>query len=137
MSQVFTAARTYDENRLRNTDRRFTISDAMILVLSMAAGLALARWYLVITPDFLGVVDSIRAVVHFLLLTGCFGVILLRLRRPRPNARRLFRQPGFVACVSVALSSIVHTVNSAINELSQYGIAGWTSRETRIVILNS
>jgi hypothetical protein len=39
-------------------------------------------------------------------LTSCFAVpwmcavVLLRLRKPRPAARRLARQPGFVACMA-------------------------------------
>lgn len=84
--------------------RKFTLADIMILVAASAAGLALARtvlktqnspWYFAYpmgagSPIVLGLT---------------VGLLVIRLRKPRPAARRLFRQPGAAASL-VALASV-------------------------------
>jgi hypothetical protein len=95
--------------------RPFTLGDAMIVIIALALGLAIAR------PGIGLVVDSIRSdpkypfrtwagavslgrILNLLLLN--FLVILqpafliLRLRRPRAPLRSLIGQPGFAACAA-------------------------------------
>ncbi|MEJ7638401.1 MAG: hypothetical protein WKF75_10620 [Singulisphaera sp.] len=45
-----------------------------------------------------------------MLLTGTFGVLILRLLPPRPRLPRLARQPGFVACVTYLAVAVFTTV---------------------------
>jgi hypothetical protein len=112
--------------------RKFSLLDAMILVAGMALGFAFIgnpgpelRNFTWRSPlDGLRAFDDVNAEgmilrgVHRLLwlvtswltpglIPWAFATILLRLRRPRPSLRRLVRQPGFAACLAVALLSLV------------------------------
>ncbi len=91
--------------------RRFTILDAMVLVVATAAGLALLRWTWKVT-EFSGSLTGfqqfdlielgLRATFSFL-ATWTPALLILRLVRPRPRWRELARQPGMVACAAATL----------------------------------
>ena len=101
--------------------RRFTIADAMILIATSAVGWfgvqstlggtfgprrIFAAWRARTPgPDTL-VVVGLAIVVPFLATTTA-AILIMRLRRPRPTSRRLFRQPGTVACVAALLAMLI------------------------------
>jgi hypothetical protein len=86
------------------SSRRFTLSDAMILVAATAVGLAMARAY---DPTF-----SAPSPARFLKLgwgaPACvvaalaLALILLRARRARPRLRHMLLRPGMAACCALA-----------------------------------
>ncbi len=96
--------------------RCFRISDALALVAATALGLAGCRLYFspsdigwgnlwhsrdssVLVNLWMAVMGAIPA-ASMLLLSWTTAVLLLRLRTPRPRRRRLWCQPGFLACVA-------------------------------------
>jgi hypothetical protein len=93
--------------------RSFGLTDAMILVVAVATGLSVNRmdW-----PLFLlrwsNPVDAHDSIEHFLGLvmphaaTMTVALLALRMRSPRPQFRRIARQPGSVACM-VALAMLL------------------------------
>ena len=102
------------------SQRRFVLADAMILIVATAIGTALVRTYLL---DIMASMPrrgiwmppnprirtqiAMRAVLLAgvpLLAVWTVALLLLRLRRPRPRLRRLFRQPGAIACAVVMLA---------------------------------
>ncbi|WP_165228102.1 hypothetical protein [Aquisphaera insulae] len=93
--------------------RPFRLTDAMILLAAVAAGLwvnrpdwafALLRWR---QP-----VDAHNAFVHLLdlvtphLAIGTMAALAITMRPPRPSIRRLARKPGAAACMA-ALAALV------------------------------
>jgi hypothetical protein len=85
-----------------NPRRTFTIADGMILV--AAAAMALADPGLTgfrLEPGRLYVLRR----VTWACLSFTIALMTIRLRRPRPGRDELWRQPGWVACVWVAISS--------------------------------
>lgn len=92
-----------------NRFRRFTIADAMILVVAGAVAALLGRS---IAPSLdeppppgFAAIWQYLAWVQLLgssaTVPGMAAMIAIRLRRPRPSRLRLGFQPGFVACVAV------------------------------------
>jgi hypothetical protein len=95
--------------------RRFTLTDAMVIVAAIAVSLIPIRvgvsssgrpW--VLPPIHFSNLREVRdSFVRLDLITSpclfCLSValILLRLRQPRPSIQRIFRQPGMVACTAV------------------------------------
>lgn len=92
--------------------RRFTISDALILVAATAIGLSQVRgilgdlgwfnwsqWKLEQHDYTL----KLFAVAVPILTAWTVAFLLLRLLRPRPGLRRLVRQPGMAACYAVLI----------------------------------
>jgi hypothetical protein len=77
--------------------RKFTLSDAMILVAATAIALANARFVVLMKPHLDGSVARIALVLPFLTFWTP-TLLLLRCRQPRPRFRRLVRQPGATAC---------------------------------------
>jgi hypothetical protein len=95
--------------------RPFGLGDAMILIVALALGLAVAG------PGIIIIADGIRTIPHkqfrtlagavslgrflniivlnflFFLIPAC---LILRLRRPRPTLRSMIGQPGFAACAA-------------------------------------
>jgi hypothetical protein len=101
------------------TSRRFTLLDGMILIAATAVGFALIEWYV----ELLGISGYFRLISYSLaeislvvLATApllsmlSFGLLVLRLRPPRPSLHRLLCQPGFVASISVTISSVVSVI---------------------------
>jgi hypothetical protein len=74
--------------------RNPNVADLMILVAATAAGLT----------GYLQVRDW-RTAASFLLTAWSLALIAIRLRGPRPRLRRVFRQPGMVACCVAILAS--------------------------------
>lgn len=94
--------------------RRFSIADAMILVVAGAVAALLGRS---IAPSlnepppsgFAAIwlyVAWVQQVGSCAAVPGMAAMIAIRLRRPRPSRLRLSYQPGFVACVAVMASLI-------------------------------
>lgn len=87
--------------------RRLRIQDIMALVAAAAIGLALAGW------GYGREFSRQAPASHQILVAYWFATLaalpatvttaLLRLARPRPSRRRLYAQPGFVGCVTVAV----------------------------------
>lgn len=102
--------------------RGFNIVDGLLLISASALGFAVWKHNLVnvwgipwrgSNVDADGVpLDLDRWVDLASVLVACqaWGTIALRLRRPRPRLCRLGRQPGFIACVAVSLSSLLDTM---------------------------
>jgi hypothetical protein len=100
--------------------RRFGIGDALLLLAATAIGLAVMRTMgnplrLVWEPgsasvlsQFLFITRTFPTIAAPLLLVWSAAMIVLRLRKPRPNRRRLWSQPGLLACVA-AISPFVWT----------------------------
>jgi hypothetical protein len=100
--------------------RKFTLTDAMVLVAAAAISLVPIREYLTFVQDR-RIVDSIprewslASIWRFstlaagmlapLALSLSLGLWILRLRKPRPAWRSLFRQPGAVASTAVVAES--------------------------------
>jgi hypothetical protein len=117
------------------TRRTFTVLDALILIAVTAMGLVwwriLAQYGLV--PDSLGshfLEASLRerlrsglliAVfeIYPLMVAWTFGLLLLRLRNPRPRLVRMARQPSFVAECAVLMALAV-----TVGELAGWRVAG-------------
>jgi hypothetical protein len=121
---------------------RPTLLDLLVLVASIAVGLALLRWRLAFADvlRFFGSISdappwrwsarSFSLRLSGLLdlaipcsLTGTLGVLILRLIPPRPRLPRLARQPGFVAC-SVFLAVATLTVGAVLVTLGVRGRLG-------------
>jgi hypothetical protein len=100
---------------VRPTGRPLSLADAMIFVIALGLGLALAR------PAILLIADAVRSdprwrfetlpgavslgrMLNIVLLNFLFfllpAFLIVRLRRPRPTLRSLICQPGFVACAA-------------------------------------
>lgn len=90
--------------------RRFTVSDGMVLVAATAVGFGVAR-YSELRVNGNGITLSIMARVQvwlsFVGLFLTFALLTLRLWRPRPDLRDLFRQPGFAANFAVMVTIVV------------------------------
>jgi hypothetical protein len=99
----------------RPKPRPFTLGDAMILIIALALGLALAR------PDIRSIAHGTYSVPHSAIRTqtgvvqlgGLYNLVvlsflffllpaflILRLKRPRPRLRSTMGQPGFAACAA-------------------------------------
>ena len=97
--------------------RRFTVTDAMVLIAATALGLASARALSRLALSTFGPdgawadpINLAYSVAFCLSQSWTFALLLLRLRRPRPGRRDLFRQPGFAACAAVTLTAILHVM---------------------------
>lgn len=128
--------------------RRLGLLDAMILVAAVAVGLGWARYqatrsvYLINyfgwmsaagAPLFLAghpVSATLARIWRWLALsvpcvtTLALGLLIVRLREPRPRGGRVFVQPGAAACGAVAVAATLETVRLSISLLYQNGIAG-------------
>jgi hypothetical protein len=102
-----------ESGRVRDTRRRLTVLDAMVLV--AAAGFALegARWnqqgaYRPWSIPGMPWAFRFGTVSSPFLVAGAVGLLVLRLRPPRPRLRRLVRQPGTSACLALLLAVVIH-----------------------------
>jgi hypothetical protein len=102
--------------------RPFTLGDAMILIIALAPGLALARSDLRdlvlqipmhLLHDFLtpGVAVPLGRALTMLVLHLVYfllpAYLILRLKRPRAPLRSLIRQPGLAACAALCAVLLV------------------------------
>jgi hypothetical protein len=99
------------------SDRPLTLLDAIILIAAFACGLG--GWlfrqrgmfyrgaaYEPIPVGIFGL--SAVALASILTLALCYGVVIASLRPPRPSWCRLSARPGFVACFTAVVTSLVH-----------------------------
>jgi hypothetical protein len=97
--------------------RGFTVAHAMILVASTALGYYLVSWDMV-TNAMNGIIHKnyracayvFAGVIHPVWLIWTFAALIIRLLPPRPAFRRLARQPGMIASVSVSLGAPIYLV---------------------------
>jgi hypothetical protein len=102
--------------------RSFRMSDGLLLMLATGVGLLVASdalgrnrywieeaWEGLQSPD--AGWDGLWELREYgyrifrpILLAWTAAIVVLRLRRPRPSRRRLWRQPGFVACFAVTFA---------------------------------
>jgi hypothetical protein len=85
--------------------RRITISDVMALVAVTAVSIVAARYmlsFMKLPAGWWGVSALLGSSAAA--LTATLALIPLRLRVPRPQWERLWRQPGWVACAAVVLA---------------------------------
>jgi hypothetical protein len=107
-----------------NPSRKFVISDVMAVIAAAAVGIALIRAtfpddaWMVWDPN-VGSAPGMRKgmMIHYVLscvlpfLVAWTPVLLfLRFRQPRPRLRRVFLQPGTVACVVATLAMTIEAV---------------------------
>ena len=108
----------------RRRSRPFTLGDAMIFIIALALGLALARPAIHSLALGIGRVPQsyywtragvVQIARHLIIIVFVFLLFLLPaflimwLRRPRPPLRSMMAQPGFLACaapVAVFLCSL-------------------------------
>jgi hypothetical protein len=102
------------------TPRPFRISDCLVLVAASGVGLAGCRFLFSLRDlvwgdlwktsnssaysTVLAIAIGTAPLVSVLLACLTLAVLTLRLTPPRPHRRRLWRQPGFLACVAVAFT---------------------------------
>lgn len=112
---------------MTRSNRRFTMLDGMILIAASAVGFWLTRlrlpgvnwsqlpatiWALLWSPPQggwtleygVGVTSELSALAIPSVLAWTLAVPILRFKGPRPRWRRIWRQPGIVACAWVLVS---------------------------------
>ena len=104
----------------RDEPRRFTILDAMVLMIGLAIGLAWViadirfleqyRW----TKSGGLLLTWVDDRLPLLIAPVTIAVFALRLTPPRPSRRRLCREPGFVACGAVTFILVATAVVSLL-----------------------
>lgn len=104
--------------------RKFMLLDGMIVIGSIALGLAPIRWIAPSQPTWLFLKSAASLFVwdvnyfdqvfselwplgSLMVLSLTLGLLVLRLREPRPKWRRLVRQPGLVAALAVMLAWLI------------------------------
>jgi hypothetical protein len=92
--------------------RRFNVADAMILIAATAVALASVQFQglpWILAEKWFPPKDNalhppedgdLAALISSLLVAWSIAVVILRFQRPRPSRRRLFIQPGFMACAT-------------------------------------
>ncbi len=98
--------------------RRFTISDGMILVAATALALVAARSKIVVPT--MGQTHWARAEPNLTWagLAFTLALIPIRLNRPRSVREDLWRQPGLVACISVAIALLISILQQVVSSLA-------------------
>ncbi len=92
--------------------RRFRLVDGMVVIGSIAAGLALNRYASKYDPPpedspwFFLAFRLVSANLFFLKI----AVVVLSLSPPRPRLSLLVRRPGFIACLALMLSDFIDLV---------------------------
>jgi hypothetical protein len=108
--------------------RRFSLIDAMILIAATALGLGLDLWMrrmpvFSLVPPTTRLSSLYYALAPWLSTAGCvallwsLAVVPMRLRKPRPTRRRLWRQPGVTACAAAGLATLLSVVSSIPDRL--------------------
>jgi hypothetical protein len=109
-----------DESRRRgrrtpHPRRLFGVLDGLILLVPVAIGCAVARPYLqdsyLIPPQewsgrWREIIEYSEKVASRFIAVMMPGLLVIRLRRPRPGLRRLSRQPGAVACAAASAAMV-------------------------------
>jgi hypothetical protein len=111
-----------------NSSRRPTVTDGLALIAAFAIAFALVRHWTnpswCVLPPLWGMrPPQTPSAGHLALnvfstrlswtipfaMTATLTLPVLRLRRPRPPLRRLFRQPGLVACAAAVIAMVFRT----------------------------
>jgi hypothetical protein len=107
--------------------RPLQIADLMILVVATAGALFLVNQLRAndngAAPVALGVASWIQTWITPWLSMMTLAFFVMRLRRPRPPFRLMFRQPGAIAAV-LALSNLVYIVILTLGRLAVRGTRG-------------
>ena len=120
--------------------RKFTLIDAMVLIAALAISFYPIRDYL----DFIeqrhvlrslgfdwSIVSIWRAGTLLSGLMAPLGIAVslaiwvLRMRQPRPDWRRLFRQPGMVACTATVAETIIFLLKVVLSEYYLWRTTGF------------
>jgi hypothetical protein len=104
---------------MRKTPRRkFTLSDAMILVAATALALALMRHRGPLDIEsqrlYINILNQLRdniLTISFVAAMWSLAGLVLRLRQPRPDVRFLTRQHGMVAFMAAAVVLAIRLIN--------------------------
>jgi hypothetical protein len=121
-------------------NRRFTLIDAMIFIAASAPGFLHLKHC--IDDPILGANSQIGAnsqklgvnlmiLYHYInfiipfMLMMTIAVLIIRLRKPRPPCRRIFRQPGTMAC----FGAIAVVLLEAVGSLIAYGMLAFDSSD--------
>jgi hypothetical protein len=121
--------------------RKFSLLDAMILVASAAIWLTLTRHFATRTNLrsiwYLGNYGWIRILhnqIALLFMILSLTLIAFRIRPPRPSRRRLWSQPGFVACVAAVLGVLLFALEIEVGRHAQLGNwPGWDRFGMRVL----
>jgi hypothetical protein len=125
------------------TRRPFGLLDGLILLVPVAIGFALSRPRLAVASwdpfnewasRWRGIIDFNLNVASRFVSVAMLGLLVVRLRHPRPGLRRLSRQPGTVACTAAALAmaaggTIVGTMRIFRESRFSEGDASWITFE--------
>ncbi len=76
--------------------------------------------------DYMLDLANITNIIGGCLFWASVGVTIIRLVPPRPSIRRLARQPGFVACLSVSIAGVAPLAVSVAQQVGR-ALIGWTS----------
>jgi hypothetical protein len=87
-----------------STSRRFQISDLLILVAVTGLGLGGCRLWLLPFEETRITLEIGTSLCSILLFVWTMALLLLRLGANRPRRRRLWCEPGFLACVTVGFA---------------------------------
>jgi hypothetical protein len=122
--------------------RRLTLADGLILIAAAAAGFAIGRIPQGVYPGRIPVVngDEVslfeRAMIstYWASLLVMLALIPLRLMPPRPPFRWIRRQPGFIACLTVAFGIAHMGVYFAVQRFKQ--LTPWANIDVLSLIVS-
>ncbi|MFI5457030.1 MAG: hypothetical protein ACHRXM_16415 [Isosphaerales bacterium] len=130
--------------------RKFTLVDAMVLIAAVGVGFVLIREYLdnplvrrvlwLVSHDWalstlwrLGTVLS--GMLAPLAVALSLALWILRFRQPRPVLRRVFRQPGMVACSAAVIETSMFVLKALFSEYYLFQKAGMMPQLTHLWII--
>jgi hypothetical protein len=116
---------THGDGLSPSTPRKFTLVDAMILIAATGAALVPIRYLLPFIanldsaqkPTFVNIwfdAALVSATAKPLVIAWSTALCILRLRKPRPSIRRVFRQPGMAACTAIVVSFLFESSKELI-----------------------
>ena len=106
--------------------RRFTVSDGMVLIAATAVGLGATRAVGLHVRGAIERDDSviIKLTLSFVGLFLTLALLVLRLWKPRPGLRILFRQPGFAGCFAVSVTIAIRLLMICGDYLERLALVG-------------
>jgi hypothetical protein len=122
--------------------RKLTVADAMLLVAALAIGLVWVDASKVADDNYRAILGPMSFVHEMVwtklektwaslrtdlpcIITLMTALLVVGLRRPRPDLPHLMRQPGFVACSGVAFALVIEIVRALIFTLRQIVRHDW------------
>ncbi len=123
-----------------NLARSFTLSDALVLIAATAVGMALARsWWDVLMIEYFRALPEGSLALYLKLgpilvipalpfaSAWTVAIMILRLKKPRPTLRLLFRQPGTAACAAASFLIALLVSRCAVGCVCQILLRGESS----------